>query len=773
MNDNERSAVSPPIDDDTDQAIKHDAIISSDKPIGDAVLDMSGKSGTDSGERHSGDQDQARSVRSSRDQTQSTVAETLDGTGIPLTTLEPSQGYAAPGAFRIPPSGSTSGASEDEASLFDGRQIRSSHVADAAAPTPEILVEADLVVEHEGLAARNPHPAVELVRATPIRRKRQLIALGILIAAIALITGLSVGLTVKSKTVPASFAPIELSNALLNKVFDTFPAATQESVSSTASTPQSRAWFWLVTPSVSHPALPGDDPVKRLRQRFALATFYFATRGENWTSQFGWLSSGHECLWSGCSCNGTGVAPGGSENDVEDEFDMFSIELTRNVVVGTLPPELGFLSSSLQRLILRDNSISGTFPSDVVGMLTKLSDLHFGENKLTGRIPQGLAELTNLAWLTLRNNDFTGTIPVEMTYVTSLRWLYMQGNRLSGTLPSRLGRLSGLRELALQENLFTGTIPPELSGLSQLEFLDASVNNLKGTLPLQLTNLTSLRYLKVGANQLTGTIPDALAQLTRLTTLQFGENKLTGRIPQGLAELTNLDWLTLRNNDFTGTIPVEMTYVTSLRWLYVQGNRLSGTLPSRLGQLLGLRELALQENLFTGTIPPELGGLSQLEFFDASKNNLNGTLPIQVTYLTNLRYLVVGANQLTGTIPAALAQLTRLTTLSIRINELRGTLPPELGRLTLLQLFYVDTNAAVSGSIPAEYGGGWRSIAKAFFYDTALAGSVPDSLCGAAGAAGGGDGAAKIWIDCSKLQCSCGCLCLEDATGDDVFSYVP
>ena len=79
-------------------------------------------------------------------------------------------------------------------------------------------------------------------------------------------------------------------------------------------TPQYRAAKWLEGESDTLVELPPESPVARLefRQRFALAVFYYTTRGRVWEDQLKFLSPESVCSWNGddeqgVSCDESGV----------------------------------------------------------------------------------------------------------------------------------------------------------------------------------------------------------------------------------------------------------------------------------------------------------------------------------------------------------------------------------------------------------------------------------------------------------------------------------
>ncbi|MCY3826478.1 MAG: hypothetical protein OXG10_03730, partial [Candidatus Dadabacteria bacterium] len=151
----------------------------------------------------------------------------------------------------------------------------------------------------------------------------------------------------------------------------------------------------------------------------------------------------------------------------------------------------------------------------VTAQNNKVTSLELDSNQLTGTIPAELGNLTSLTTrLRLDSNQLTGTIPAELGDLTSLDFLYLHSNQLTGTIPAELGDLAGLQLLALYSNQLTGSIPSELGNLSvNLNTLRLDGNKLTGTIPTELGDLTRLQWLYLHTNQLTGSIPSELGSL--------------------------------------------------------------------------------------------------------------------------------------------------------------------------------------------------------------------------------------------------------------------
>jgi hypothetical protein len=72
------------------------------------------------------------------------------------------------------------------------------------------------------------------------------------------------------------------------------PDTTRAEIESNPSSPQAQAFLWL-----SSADRPSTTDVERLKQRLGLATLYYATKGESWLRNDGWLNGTiSECEWS-------------------------------------------------------------------------------------------------------------------------------------------------------------------------------------------------------------------------------------------------------------------------------------------------------------------------------------------------------------------------------------------------------------------------------------------------------------------------------------------
>jgi hypothetical protein len=110
----------------------------------------------------------------------------------------------------------------------------------------------------------------------------------------------------------------------------------------------------------------------RIQQRFALATFYYATDGADW--RLSWFLEladtaffdQDECSWFGLACTSL-------SNQTE------TIRLNRNNLQGSIPPEFYWLSSLRTVSLSENNMIQGSISSHI-GMLKDLEEISFAQN---------------------------------------------------------------------------------------------------------------------------------------------------------------------------------------------------------------------------------------------------------------------------------------------------------------------------------------------------------------------------------------------------------
>jgi Leucine-rich repeat (LRR) protein len=514
--------------------------------------------------------------------------------------------------------------------------------------------------------------------------RRVVCVVGVVFVAIAIAVALTVTKTQPSSSAPTmaptlSPAPTEIIELLAFVSFDGGASLNN------ASSPQSAAARWLADNKNL-----GNYSDERKIQRYALATLYYSTNGDNWDDKQNWTTDGDEChgWWSKpdseggetkrLSCNSNG------------SITILNIE--DNNLHGTLPEEIALLSSSMFELSLKDNEIGGKLPS-TLGKMTRLKTLDLEKKNFSSTILTEFGNMMTLENLRLASNSLSGDVPSELRHMTFLEDLRLSKNNLSGKIDgSVVESLKQLHTLTLSENNFTSTIPIEIGLLTLLKELKLHRNLLVGHLITEIGRLTALEKFACHENRLTGPLPSELGNLAPLKDeLRAASNLFNGTIPE-LASLTGLEKLHLGDNDFTGTIPSSLGLLTALQRLELHENHLVGSIPASLGDLTLMVDLGLQENNLTGTILSEFMQFPNLQSLNLRNNSFTGTLP-PFGNLTDLKSLDARLNMLTSSIPSSIAGLTSLETLKLDNNELTGTVPNVIFGFKSIQKIHLYNNS--------------------------------------------------------------------------------
>jgi hypothetical protein len=269
-------------------------------------------------------------------------------------------------------------------------------------------------------------------------------------------------------------------------------------------TPQSKAYGWL-TQDLQQTSYPSE----RILQRYAMATIFYATQGENWLSKDLWLSPASECLWY----NKVGNRAPCNDND-----ELVNLELDVNNLGGSLPPEIGLLSNSLERITMRG-----------------------GPNRFLSK-----------------------SLPSELGFLTNLKIFFVRGNELSGIIPPEVGNWKGLRQLDLSRNRFEGPLPTEIGYFRNLFFFEASANSLSGLLPTEIGLMQKCEFLYFEGNVLFTSIPTEIGNLGFLKELRGGSNVLLS-LPSEIGRLTSADTISFKDASIPGRIPSEIGNLQRLR----------------------------------------------------------------------------------------------------------------------------------------------------------------------------------------------------------------
>ena len=456
-----------------------------------------------------------------------------------------------------------------------------------------------------------------------------------------------------SPTRPAPTAAPEMTDAEREKAARAFLMTTGVSVEDdmrTSGTPQHKALKWisredtLRVPIPSNPEDLGTTKARKFVQRYALATFYYATEGDSWFYPFSFLSGKDECEWYEIHTEGEEVYFWGAHCEGgSDEGAVSQIWLPNNDMAGTIPQELEQFTNLRVFALEYNLNITGTLP-DAFHSMPDLSVIVLSNNMFEGKIPSSFKKLSNLEFLALDDNQMEGNLN-HIKDVDTLKHVYLEDNFFTESLSdSTFSGWSKLKQLDLSDNEFSGTVPASLLNHKHLTVLDLHDNDLTGPIPDVPTKQDMLTYLALHKNSLSGPIPSTIKHLQALTDLDLSHNQLTGDIHESLKHL-NLVYLFLGDNKFDANpVPAFLSGMTNLTELSLKHTNLHGSIPDSFGDLTDLYLLDLDKNKLTGTIPQSLGNLDNLIVLMLNRNRLTGTVPQSLGNLPALGVLLVDGN---------------------------------------------------------------------------------------------------------------------------------
>ena len=216
--------------------------------------------------------------------------------------------------------------------------------------------------------------------------------------------------------------------------------------------------------------------------RGALAVFYEATNGTQWTNNQGWLSDIPIAQWHGVTTNEKGR--------------VTHLNLADNNLTGRIPPELVALTE-LTDLSLSGNMLSRSIPADLGG-LVHLERLDLSNNHLTGSIAPEMGKLVNLEELDLSNNTrMWGPLPNDLRHLVRLRVLKLEGTRLCSPLTGFWAH-----EFSRWiENIPDASVTPCMASAMLRAYLTQAIQSLNNPVPLLAGESSTLRVFYPVADQ--------------------------------------------------------------------------------------------------------------------------------------------------------------------------------------------------------------------------------------------------------------------------------
>ncbi|CAI0467170.1 unnamed protein product [Linum tenue] len=334
--------------------------------------------------------------------------------------------------------------------------------------------------------------------------------------------------------------------------------------------------------------------------------------------------------------------------------------------------DLSFLSSfagarNLEALVIDTNNFRGSIPEQIGNLSSSLLLLDFSTNQIPGSIPESIRNLVSLQWLWAHENKLSGTtILSTVANVPSLVDLRLYDNQIPGSIPPSIGNLSNLTVLRLADNRLEGEIPADVENCRRLINLDLSNNNLSGIIPPQIMGLSSLSIvLNLSHNHFNGGIPVEVENLKTLNSLDLSHNMLSNNIPSSLGKCGSLEFVRLQGNLLQGQIPSTLDLLKGIQLFDVSSNNLSGQIPRFFENMNFLQLLNLSYNKFEGEVPASgvlknvsiisvigndkvCGGLAELNLprcsFRQPKKKLSYKWKVVISTSSSVAFLVIVAS---------------------------------------------------------------------------------------------------------------------------------
>lgn len=368
------------------------------------------------------------------------------------------------------------------------------------------------------------------------------------------------------------------------------------------------------------------------------------------------------CKWKGIECsNRTGrvVKLDLRFNDSSDQF---------------LSGEISSSLLGLQYLTYLDLSFNPFFNlPKFIGSLTKLQYLDLSRNPLVGTIPLQLGNLSSLISLDLSYTYF-GLFEEHnldwLFHLSSLRHLDLSYVNLSMVVnwPDKVNMLPSLLDLRLAScELPPMPVPPLLSNAnssSPLSFLDLSYNHLNSSIfPWLFKYTNSLVHLDLHLNEIEGLIPKAFGNMVALVYLDLSSNNLEGAIPD-LTKLSLLRELHLFYNHLNGSLDNVLRKLSKLQRLDVSFNSFKGIITeAHLLNLSSLNQLELSQNSnLSLKVSPNWVPPFHLDFIGLGSCKLGPTFPQWLQTQKNFLLLDMFDVGITDTIPNWFWNLSSNTT---------------------------------------------------------------------------------------------------------------
>lgn len=330
---------------------------------------------------------------------------------------------------------------------------------------------------------------------------------------------------------------------------------------------------------------------------------------------------------------------------------------------------------------------------------------------------------TGLTRIDLTDNGLFGELPGSMTDLTDLEALNLGGNDLEGLVPNDIVSLENLTEIGLTPNGCLTATDATLTFLAERgAVLDTSCAE-----EIPLPEITDGPDAIVEPPDIAPVVAvDCTIDGIELDTILsdpecsalFAVYAATG----GSGWNNRQGWFTLTDPCTWYGVACGDEHVEAL---YMPRNNLVGGLPQQLRDLTELEVLLAPNNNIT-SLPRDLSALTKLRNIDLN-NNLLTVIPSSIESLASLETLSIESNAtLSGEIPAWMGNLPSLRSLRLSGNSLSGGLPVELAALEQLNELHLSNNQ-LTGTVPSELGD-LDALLTLALDGNALASTIPPEL---------------------------------------------
>ncbi|BAH90922.1 Os01g0162500, partial [Oryza sativa Japonica Group] len=317
---------------------------------------------------------------------------------------------------------------------------------------------------------------------------------------------------------------------------------------------------------------------------------------------------------------------------------ILSLKASRNNISGEIPSTFCTVKS-LQILDLSYNILNGSIPSCLMENSSTIKVLNLKANQLNGELPHNIKEDCAFEALDFSYNRFEGQLPTSLVACKNLVVLDVGNNQIGGSFPCWMHLLPKLQVLVLKSNKFYGQLGPTLTKdddceLQHLRILDLASNNFSGILPDEwFRKLKAM--MSVSSNEILvmkdGDMYGTYNHITYLFTTTVTYKGLDLTFTKILKTFVLID---VSNNRFHGSIPETIATLSVLSGLNMSHNALTGPIPNQLASLHQLESLDLSSNKLSGEIPQKLASLDFLSTLNLSNNMLEGRIPESPHFLT-------------------------------------------------------------------------------------------------------------------------------------------